>query len=50
MKNKFHKSFIESVVIVAIVTIFAIVSNKFLSKYYSFPAKYIEYSSQKSYR
>ena len=52
MTEDFHKPFIKSLLIVAIVTVFAMVSSRFVVNYYSkyniLPAKSIEYSSQKS--
>ncbi len=52
MTNEFHKPFIKSLLIVAIVTVFAMVSSRFVVNYYSkyniLPAQTIEYSSQKS--
>jgi multisubunit Na+/H+ antiporter MnhC subunit len=51
--NEFHKPFIQSLVLVAIVTIFAMVSSKYVVKYYFShnltQSKTLEYSSQKSY-
>lgn len=51
--NEFHKPFIQSLVLVALVTIFAMVSSKYVVHYYFshnfLPAKSLEYSSQKSY-
>jgi len=51
--NEFHKSFIQSLIIVAIVTVFAMVSSRYMVEYYFNmvipPAKTLEYSSQKSY-
>lgn len=54
MNNKeFHKPFIKSLIIVAFVTIFAMVSSRFIVDYYMNQSlhtyKTIEYSSQKSY-
>ena len=50
--NEFHKPFIKSLLLIAIVTVFAMVSSKYIVNYYSkhniLPAKSIEYSSQKS--
>jgi hypothetical protein len=52
MNNEFHKPFIKSLLIVAIVTIFAMVSSKYVIEYYInhsfYPHKNLEYSSQKS--
>jgi hypothetical protein len=51
--NEFHKSFIQSLIIVAIVTVFAMVSSRYMVNYYFNtvipPAKTLEYSSQKSH-
>ena len=53
MTNEFHKPFIKSMVLVALVTVFAMVSSRYFVNYYlshNFsPAQTIEYSSQKSY-
>lgn len=52
MNNEFHKPFIKSLILVAIVTVFAMVSTRYVANYYiklkSPPAKTLEYSSQKS--
>lgn len=52
MTNEYHKPFIKSLILVALVTVFAMVSSRFVVNYYSkynlLPAKSIEYSSQKS--
>jgi len=52
MNNEFHKPFIKSLIIVALVTVFAMVSSKYIIEYYmnhSFsPSQTLEYSSQKS--
>ena len=52
MTNEYHQPFIKSLILVAIVTVFAMVSSKYIVHYYSkyniLPAKSIEYSSQKS--
>jgi len=51
--NELHVSFIKSMVIVAFVTVFAMVSSRYMVDYYFkriiSPAKTIEYSSQKSH-
>ena len=51
--NEFHQSFIKSMVLVAFVTVFAMVSSKYVVDYYFntkiSPAKTLEYSSQKSH-
>ena len=51
--NELHVSFIKSMVIVAFVTVFAMVSSRYIVDYYFNriipPAKTLEYSSQKSY-
>ena len=51
--NEFHKSFIQGLVLVAIVTVFAMISSKYVIDYYFNmvipPAKTLEYSSQKSH-
>jgi hypothetical protein len=50
--HEYHKPFIKSLVLVAVVTVFAMVSSKYVVNYYlshNFPpAKTLEYSSQKS--
>ena len=50
--NEFHKSFIQSMVLVAFVTVFAMVSSRYIVDYYFnskiSPAKTLEYSSQQS--
>jgi hypothetical protein len=50
--EEFHKPFIKSLLIVALVTVFAMVSSKYIVEYYinhSFsPSQTLEYSSQKS--
>jgi hypothetical protein len=52
MMNEYHKPFIRSLIIVAFVTVFAMISSKYVANYYLntkfFPAKTLEYSSQKS--
>ena len=52
MTNEYHKPFIKSLIIIAIITIFTMVSGKYVTKYYLFstfsPLKTLEYSSQKS--
>lgn len=52
MNNEFHKPFIQSLIIITIVTVFAMVSSRYLIQQYDFssfsPQKNIEYSSQKS--
>jgi hypothetical protein len=52
MNKEFHKPFIKSLLIVAIVTIFAMVSSKYVIEYYInhsfYPSKTLEYSSRKS--
>jgi hypothetical protein len=52
MTNEFHKPFIKSLLLVAIITVFAMVSSKYIINYYSkynlLPSKTLEYSSQKS--
>jgi hypothetical protein len=51
--NELHIPFIQSLVLVAFVTIFAMVSSRYVINYYLSskisPAKTLEYSSQKSY-
>jgi len=51
--NELHVSFIKSLVLVAFVTVFAMISSKYVVHYYFShylpPAKSLEYSSQKSY-
>ncbi len=50
--NELHVSFIKSMVIVAFVTVFAMVSSRYMVDYYFNmvipPAKTLEYSSQQS--
>ena len=52
MNEEFHKPFINSLIVVALVTVFAMVSSRFLVDYYMdhnlLPSPTIEYSSQKS--
>ena len=52
MTKEFHQPFIKSLVIVAFVTVFAMVSSKYVVDFYYnhkfSPPKSIEYSSQKS--
>jgi len=52
MTEDFHKPFIKSLLIIAIVTVFSIVSSKYIVNYYLkhnvLSSKNIEYSSQKS--
>jgi hypothetical protein len=52
MTNEYHKPFVKSLLLVAFVTVFAMVSSKYVVNYYYkhnfLPAKTIEYSSQKS--
>jgi len=52
MNEEFHKPFIKSLIIVAVVTLFTMVSSKFIIEYYytlSFsPPKTPVYSSQQS--
>jgi hypothetical protein len=53
MNEEYHKPFIKSMIIVALVTVFAMVSSRYVVDYYFnmviSPAKTLEYSSQKSY-
>jgi len=47
--NEFHKPFIKSLVLIAIVTMFAMVSSRYILTFYSdIHYKTLEYSSQKS--
>ena len=52
MNNEFHKPFIKSLIVVAVVTLVTMVSSKFIIEYYyslSFlPNKSTDYTSQKS--
>jgi hypothetical protein len=52
ISEEFHKPFIKSLIIVAVVTLITMVSSKFIIEYYytlSFsPPKTIKYSSQQS--
>jgi hypothetical protein len=52
MTKEFHKPFIQSLIIVAFVTVFAMISSKYIVEYYIndsfYPHKTLEYSSQKS--
>lgn len=51
-QKEFHKPFIKSLLIVAIFTVFTMISSKYIVEYYMnhsfYPQKTIEYSSQKS--
>lgn len=51
--QEFHKPFIKSLLIVAIVTVFAMVSSRIVVDYYvkhiRYQSKTVEYSSIKSY-
>lgn len=49
MTNEYHKPFIKSMVLVAFVTIFAMISSRIIINSYFSPAKSLEYSSQKSH-
>lgn len=49
MTNEYHKPFIKSMVLVAFVTVFAMISSKLIINSYFPPAKSVEYSSQKSH-
>ena len=47
--NEFHKPFIKSLVLIAVVTIFAMVSSHYIVNYYeNLSLKTIEYSSHNS--
>ena len=47
--NEFHKPFIKNLVLIAIVTMFAMVSSHYIVNYYSnIPHETLEYSSNKS--
>jgi hypothetical protein len=52
MTEEFHKPFVKSLLLVAFVTVFAMISSRYVANYYTntkfYPAKTIEYSSQKS--
>jgi hypothetical protein len=52
MTEELHKPFLKSMILVAFVTVFAMVSSKYVVNYYFntkiSPAKTLEYSSQKS--
>ena len=52
MNEEYHKPFIKSLIVVAVATIVAMVSSKYIVHIYasslSLPAKNIEYSSQNS--
>ena len=52
MNKEYHKPFIQSLIIVAFVTVFAVVSSRYMVDYYfnmvTPPTKTLEYSSQKS--
>ena len=52
MTNEYHKPFIKSLILVAFVTVFAMVSSRYIIRFYVnekvSPAKTLEYSSQKS--
>ena len=52
MNEEFHKPFIKSLIVVGLVTLFAMISSRYIVDYYiirsfSYPPT-IEYSSQKS--
>lgn len=51
-KTEFHQPFIKSLIIVAIVTVFAMISSRFVVDYYMnhsfYSSKTYDYSSQKS--
>ena len=47
--NEFHKPFIKSLVVITIVTMFAMVSSRYIVNYYSnLSHKTVEYSSNNS--
>lgn len=47
--NEFHKPFIKSLVLITIVTLFAMISSRYIVNHYSnLTYKTLEYSSQKS--
>ena len=52
MIEEFHKPFVKSLLIIAFVTVVTMVSSRYVANYYTntkfYPAKTIEYSSQKS--
>ena len=52
MTEDFHKPFIKSLLIVAIVTLFSLVSSKYIVNYYMntkyLPPEHTEFSSEKS--
>ena len=52
MNKEYHKPFIQSLIIVAFVTVFAVVSSRYIVDYYLntkiSPAKTLKYSSQQS--
>jgi len=52
MTEDFHKPFIKSLLIVAIVTLFSLVSSKYIVNYYMnikyLPPKHTEFPSEKS--
>ena len=52
MTEELHKPFLKSMILVAFVTVFAMVSSRYVVNYYFntkiSPAKTLEYSSQKS--
>lgn len=52
MNKEYHKPFIKSLIIVAFVTLIAMISTKYVVEIYSnipnYPHKTLEYSSQKS--
>lgn len=53
MMNEYHKPFIKSLIVVAFVTLIAMVSTKYVLEIYgsipNSPHKSLEYSSQKSH-
>ena len=52
MTEEFHKPFVKSLLVIAFVTVVSMVSSRYVANYYTntkfYPAKTIEYSSQKS--
>jgi hypothetical protein len=52
MTEEFHKPFVKSLLIIAGITVVAMVSSRYVANHYAntkfYPAKTIEYSSQKS--
>lgn len=47
--NEFHKPFVRSLIIIALVTVFTMVSSRYIFNYYNdLSSKTLEYSSEQS--